>query len=278
MRKHFTYIRRYFWAYNTLAVINTGLAAMVAAYTNTFTPDFWSGDHPLLWPYPTCTSSAADAAAYRKTMASLRIELEKVVSDISAVMKRNERTRKEIENLRDQLFSGSSIKESRRAIDQGDNIQILTMISMIFLPLTFVTSVFGITEFTIAPSDWRFAVTMVLVCVPFMAIIVLLQTNGFTFMVRRGREGLVNLVARYRGGESPGSGSGGRVEVAGADGARVGEGVPTSSQARRRKRRLVAAASGRVVPAQWRWKRPWRRGRAMHDENLESGRMDNLYK
>ena len=136
--KHFTYIRRYFWAYNTLAVINTGIAAMISAYFNTFTEEFWTGSHPWLWPHP--TPDSAEGAAYADKMGVLRRELDKVVADLSDVQKRNERTRKEIENLRDQLFSGSSIKESRRAIDQGDNIRILTMISMIFLPLTFVTA------------------------------------------------------------------------------------------------------------------------------------------
>lgn len=258
--KHFTYIRRYFWAYNTLAVINTGLAAMVAAYANTFTPDFWSGTHPLLWPHPSSPPSSPEAAAHRQQhLLPLRAELEKAVADVSAIIKRNERTRKEVENLRDQLFSGSSIKESRRAIDQGDNIQILTMISMIFLPLTFVTSVFGITEFTISPTDWRFALTMVLVCVPFMAVVVLLQTNGFTFLARRGKEGLLAMVARYRG----------------VDGAAVAvEERRDRAQTRRRKRRLVAAASGRVAAAQWRWKRPWRRAKTSHtDVSLESGRI-----
>jgi Mg2+ and Co2+ transporter CorA len=71
-------------------------------------------------------------------MASVRRELEKTVSELGEVLKRNERTRKEIENLRDQLFSGTSIRESRRAIDQGDNIRILTCASMVFLPATFV--------------------------------------------------------------------------------------------------------------------------------------------
>ena len=142
--KHFTYIRRYFWAYNTLAVINTGIKAMIAAYVDTFTDDFWAGTHPLLWPVPSSSSAqgaTTDAAAdaYLAKMAAQRRELDKVVSELGEVLKRNERTRKEIENLRDQLFSGSSIKESRRAIDQGDNIRILTMISMVFLPLTFVT-------------------------------------------------------------------------------------------------------------------------------------------
>lgn len=145
--KHFTYIRRYFWAYNTLAVINTGIKAMVAAYVDTFTDDFWAGTHTLLWPHP--APESAEGVAYRAKMALLRRELDKVVSELGEVLKRNERTRKEIENLRDQLFSGSSIKESRRAIDQGDNIRILTMISMIFLPLTFVTVS---TPFTLSPN------------------------------------------------------------------------------------------------------------------------------
>lgn len=135
--KHFTYIRRYFWAYNTLAVINTGIKAMVAAYLDTFTDDFWAGSHPLLWPH--ASPNSPEGRAYAAKMALLRRELEKVVTELGEVLKRNERTRKEVENLRDQLFSGSSIKESRRAVDQGDNIRILTMISMIFLPLTFVT-------------------------------------------------------------------------------------------------------------------------------------------
>lgn len=146
--KHFTYIRRYFWAYNTLAVVNTGIKAMVAAYVDTFTEDFWAGTHPLVWPCPSELSAEA-AEAYRDKMALLRRELDKVVSELDDVQKRNERTRKEIENLRDQLFSGSSIKESRRAIDQGDNIRILTMISMLFLPLTFVTVSFAPAPFSL---------------------------------------------------------------------------------------------------------------------------------
>jgi hypothetical protein len=262
--KHFTYIRRYFWAYNTLAVINTGIAAMVSAYFNTFTEDFWSGSHPWLWPHPTPDSS--DGTAYADKMSTLRRELDKVVADLSDVQKRNERTRKEIENLRDQLFSGSSIKESRRAIDQGDNIRILTMISMIFLPLTFVTasvpipfpnlqvpglltltlphqSVFGITEFTIPATDWRFALTMILVCVPFMIVIFLLQTRSFTVLVRIIKDYVALAITRWRHPETAEN-----VPHAGTSRPQQGSG---------RKRRLVAAARGRVEAARWRWRWPW---------------------
>ncbi|KAM0260971.1 hypothetical protein ACHAPA_009986 [Fusarium lateritium] len=183
--KYFTYIRRYFWAYNTLAVVNTGIKSMIAAYVDTFTDGFWAGTHPILWPH--IAPESPDGIAYRDHMANLRREFDKVIQELTDVLKCNERTRKEIENLRDQLFSGSSIKESRRAIEQGDNIRILTMISMIFLPLTFVTSVFGMTVFTIPATDWRFALTMVLVCVPFMLLITLLQTRSFGRLLRKLR-------------------------------------------------------------------------------------------
>lgn len=135
--RHFTFIRRYFWSYNTLAVINTGIKSMIGAYYDTFTESFWAGSHPILWPHG--EPESPDGVVYRQHMAAVRREFDKVIQELTEVLKRNERTRKEIENLRDQLFSGSSIKESRRAIEQGDNIRILTMISMIFLPLTFVT-------------------------------------------------------------------------------------------------------------------------------------------
>ncbi|KAL6870524.1 hypothetical protein J3F83DRAFT_760987 [Trichoderma novae-zelandiae] len=258
--KHFTYIRRYFWAYNTLAVINTGIKAMIAAYVDTFTDDFWAGAHPLLWPHPSSSPSqqqgqqSAEVVDYAARMAVLRRELDKVVSDLGEVLKRNERTRKEIENLRDQLFSGSSIKESRRAIDQGDNIRILTMISMLFLPLTFVTSVFGITEFTIPVTDWRFPLTMVLVCVPFMFLLYLIETRPFIQCLqalRRAAQALAllpgHLLRLLRCGDPDPS-------------AQDGRSVPAPSSPMGRKRRLVIrrqGAGGAGGGSAGLWRRPW---------------------
>ena len=198
--KNFTYSRRYFWAYNTLGVINEGVKSMMHAYTSTFTSDFWAGRHPTLWPLRDVGSTGA--ASYLDKMSTLRHELERAVDDLGRIVDRNERTRKEIANLREQLFSGSSVRESRRAIEQGDNIKILTLVSMIFLPLTFVTvrapfpfletpsanttqSVFGITELHLEPSDWRFPVVMVCVCVPFFVIITVLQTRAGMNAVRK---------------------------------------------------------------------------------------------
>ena len=135
--KYFTYSRRYFWAYNTLGVINDGIKSMRAAYNDTFTKEFWAGKHRTLWPHPEPDSELG--RRYAERMDVLKQELESAVGDLQGMYDKNERTRTEIGSLREQLFSGSSVKESRRAIEQGDNIKILTGVSMIFLPLTFVT-------------------------------------------------------------------------------------------------------------------------------------------
>ncbi|KAJ0114398.1 hypothetical protein J7T55_010787 [Diaporthe amygdali] len=179
----FTFSRRYFWAYNSLGVINDGIKSMISAYTDTFTPEFWAGRDRTLWPHP--EPDSVEGRNYLGQLGTLRQELEHVIEDLKQVFKANELVRQEIVSLREQLFSGSSVKESRRAIEQGDNIKILTGVSMLFLPLTFVTSVFGITEFTISADDWRFPVTMVGVCVPFFLLIFILQTRGGMRAVRK---------------------------------------------------------------------------------------------
>ncbi|KAK3347918.1 hypothetical protein B0H65DRAFT_571344 [Neurospora tetraspora] len=135
--ENFSYSRRYFWAYNTLGVINVGIDSMVSAYKETFTQEFWDGKHEKLWAHP--NPDLDDGKAYAKCMGVLRQELDREVNNLEKVRKKNEKTREEISSLREQLFSGSSVKESRRAIEQGDNIKILTVVSMLFLPLTFVT-------------------------------------------------------------------------------------------------------------------------------------------
>ena len=135
--KDFTYSRRYFWAYNTLGVINDGIKSMRAAYLDTFTREFWEGRHMTLWPLP--DPKLPESREYLAKLEAPRQELEAAVRDLQEAYDKNERTRTEIRSLREQLFSGSSVKESRRAIEQGDNIKILTSVSMIFLPLTFVT-------------------------------------------------------------------------------------------------------------------------------------------
>ncbi len=132
-----TYSRRYFWAYNTLGVLNEGIQAMISAVHGTFDEDFWAAKHLTLWPHPDPSSAAG--RHYVIQLRGLRHDLETAIAELEDIKILNQQTRQEIKDLRDQLFHGSSVKESRRAIEQGDNIKALTIVTMMFLPLTFVT-------------------------------------------------------------------------------------------------------------------------------------------
>jgi Mg2+ and Co2+ transporter CorA len=134
--KNFTYSRRYFWANSSLGVLNDGIKSMQKAYEESFTDDFWEGQHRTIWPHP--KPESAEGKEYLEKMKRVRTELTSAVAALESVKKKNERTKKEITSLREQLFSGSSVNESRKAIEQGDNIKVLTSLSMIFLPLSFV--------------------------------------------------------------------------------------------------------------------------------------------
>ncbi|KAH8904541.1 hypothetical protein BR93DRAFT_883002 [Coniochaeta sp. PMI_546] len=269
---NFTYSRRYFWAYNTLGVINDGIKSMRAAYFDAFKDDFWQGRNRTVWPYP--YQDSAGKTAYVKLMATVRHDLEKAVLELDTMHKKNERTRNEIFSLREQLFSGSSVRESRRAIEQGDNIKILTGVSMLFLPLTFVTSVFGITTLDIQANDWRFPVTMVTVCVPFFVLIFVLQTRAGVSALRKSGKYFDKQVSHFFG-------TGDRRQlqqhpypvVAGLDGGPIYPGF--DGRRRRRRKGLkrtqsgVQSVTGGVADSErWtrRWYRlPWRRRKARED-------------
>lgn len=100
---------------------------------------------------------------------------------------------------------------------------------------------------------------MILVCVPFMIVICLLQTRGFTLIGRMIKNYAVAAATRWRRQESTEN---------------APRAASQSQQGRGRKRRLVVAARGRVVAAPWRWRRLWnRRNRTQADDNIDMARV-----
>lgn len=154
----FTFSRRYFWAYNSLAMVNDSIRSMIDAYTDTFTPVFWLGKHPTLWPHP--DPESIEGANYLARLGALRHELEASLRELRTLIKSNEQLRREIDNLREQLYSGSSVKENRTTIEQGENIKILTGVSMLFMPLSFVTVSKGFRHSLPVPFHFNLVVTV----------------------------------------------------------------------------------------------------------------------
>lgn len=70
--------------------------------------------------------------------------------------------REEVTNLRDGLFSTSQLLDSRISVRQNDNIKLLTYINLLFLPLSFCTSIFGMQ--TILPSGLHINAFVITIC------------------------------------------------------------------------------------------------------------------
>jgi hypothetical protein len=122
---------------------------------------------------PGTAETSSRYSNFRKKLSNLRKQFEKEIDQLEHVLELNEREQKDIKSLRDQLFSGTSVLESREAVSQaritvmqGYNIRLLTLVSIFFLPLTFVTSVFGMTNMPPNGSFKPFGIVTAAICVP----------------------------------------------------------------------------------------------------------------
>ena len=179
----FTYIRRYFWAQQSLGIMNEDINEMITAYKKTFTDSVWNGSDKIIWPGDEAQSSRY--AHWRKRMAGLRKDIEHEITGLEQIDQLNDEKIKEIKGLRDNLFSGTSVLESRRSVQQqaitvqqGRNIKLLTLVTIFFLPLTFVTSVFGMTNMNQTADFRSFGIVSLAICIPTYVLIGSLNTEG----------------------------------------------------------------------------------------------------
>jgi hypothetical protein len=167
----FMYSRRYFWASQTLGLVIDEIEAMISSYKDTFTDEVWSGEHKTLFPGPASTS--ARYTNWRKKMNGSRKLLDKEMDNLKDILRTCIREQKDIEKLREWLFAGTSVQESRKAVEQaaitvnqGYNIKLLTLVTIFFLPLMFVTSVFGMTNMNPDEGFAHFGIVTAAVCLP----------------------------------------------------------------------------------------------------------------
>ncbi|KAM0814002.1 hypothetical protein AB5N19_14004 [Seiridium cardinale] len=187
----FTFTRRYFWAAQTLGIVNESIKAMIDAYEDNFTEEVWLGTHKTLWLLE--EQDSPRNLYFRKKMSVLREKFKAQMRSLGKLIVEIDARRNEIRTLREELFVGTSIQESRKSVEnsditvqQGHNIKILTMVSIFFLPLTFVTSVFGMTSMPTDEQYWNFGIVTACVCIPFFVLVGSLNSNrGMHFWSRK---------------------------------------------------------------------------------------------
>lgn len=180
--EEFTFSRRYFWANQSLGIMNEDIQEMIRTFRRVFTEHVWDGSSKIIWPGDESVSSRY--ANWRKRMKILRADIEYELRGLEGIADLNTEKMKEIKGLRDNLFSGTSVLESRKSVDvamitvqQGHNIKLLTLVTIFFLPLTFVTSVFGMTNMPPNDSFHAFGIVTTVICLPTYMLIGSLNTN-----------------------------------------------------------------------------------------------------
>jgi Mg2+ and Co2+ transporter CorA len=201
----FVWSRRYFWAAQTLAILSDEMDAMIDAYKDTFTDEVWAGEHKTIFPGTADTS--ARYANWRKKMFHQRKLLEREVDNLKEIRRFCEREQKDIKGLREWLFSGTSVQESRKAVeqasitvDQGYNIKLLTLVTIFFLPLTFCTSVYGMSTINEEEGFTKFGGVVIAICLPTYLLILVINYRTFQKTVAKCAWPVVWTVAKYRMG------------------------------------------------------------------------------
>ncbi len=98
----FTYSRRYFWAYQTLGLMNNSIKSLIDAYEDTFTEEVWEGKHRSIWPM--IDEQSHRNQYWKKRMLALKREFDREIVNLQKLWDENDDRRKEIRTLRDQLF------------------------------------------------------------------------------------------------------------------------------------------------------------------------------
>ena len=173
-----TYTRINFWSYQSLASINEDIKTILTAYRDTFTDSVWGGFSGIIWPVGETSTRNIN---WREQMTAIKNDVERELQELESIRKLNYEKMKEINALRDNLDSGTSARQAQQipiSTLQGQNIRLLTYLTILFLPLTFVTCVFGMTNLDSQNSFIHFGIATIVICTPTYVFIVINTTSG----------------------------------------------------------------------------------------------------
>ncbi|KAK3310730.1 cora-like Mg2+ transporter protein-domain-containing protein [Chaetomium strumarium] len=163
----FTNARRYFWALQSLRVFDdhiSGTVRLLKEMIRSIDED----------------SHSRSGESENQIQEDLFNEHRAILDELRA---RIERKRQEIESLNNGLFSASSVAEARFSSEQNGNIRLLTLVTIAYLPLSFVATIYGMNVLPEGTSLGSFFVATAVLSVITFAIVFNLQL--LTVFIRR---------------------------------------------------------------------------------------------
>ena len=124
----FSRSRTYFWALQVYKMFEERLVETISTWEKF---------------YQAHEFEANDGVINAEQLSSSLSRISQAVESLRGNLQRVRARSAEVERLRQGLFGASALFDSRTAVRQGDNIRLLTYITILFLPLTFCTSIFG---------------------------------------------------------------------------------------------------------------------------------------
>jgi CorA-like Mg2+ transporter protein len=124
----FSLSKTYFWALQAYKLFEQTLLETISAW-KTFRQD----------SLPRLRDPRVTAEEWNTSVQDIDDAIEQLEAKVARIRKRIG----EVKDLRTGLISASALFDSRTAVRQGENIRLLTYITILFFPLSFATSIFG---------------------------------------------------------------------------------------------------------------------------------------
>jgi hypothetical protein len=175
----FVWTKRYFWAHHVLTRVKRSISEITEVLNGSFIGSkIELVEWPFTEPHPTLKTSKGE-----QVLKDLKEQLGITKKQLEILMENNKVLIEQIQSLQSTVFNGTSVLESRRTVQQGENVKLLTIVNVFFLPLTFITSVFGMTNMPEDAGFVRFGIVLVAVCLPLFGFIGLASSHqGYTYI------------------------------------------------------------------------------------------------
>ncbi|THV46490.1 hypothetical protein BGAL_0382g00090 [Botrytis galanthina] len=154
--------KRYFWALNILKEIESDVAAVISQLEGFI--DFSENSFlKKFYPLPEGKISTQREKIVKTVLGVLK-------EDLTRLQRRFNDQRELTKDLRDGLFNASAVMESRASTRLGENVRLLTFVSIFFLPLSFTMSIWSINDSALAHINIMIGVAVVLGIITYFVV------------------------------------------------------------------------------------------------------------